>query len=243
MKVACEGEVFVNGVARQCGERATIHYHVTTRDPKGGSPNRVEMHRCVRCADEHARRSKAAGEAWARLNAPANGAGEVAVVDVVAPTTPADTARLVHAALYGSEPVAHPYAPPDATTSPPDAHRCTTCGHHETDRYHTHVIERARALRELELEDVREVVADPRAAAPRRPDETAPTPVVPAMHPEAFRRAFEDEHRRALDALLRACVKAAVEDGAQLPAAVHAAMVHANDVAGRMPAAWTGGGR
>ncbi len=162
----CEGETTRNGLRVQCGRPATVHWSKPVTKP-GRSPAFEQHHYCDDCAT-------VAQKAWG-LTAVADAKqliqdGRTAAAAALdengddLPLSEAERGRLTHAAIYGPNPVAHPYEPPTFAATNPTTWRCLRCGHPEDDRYHTHVMERARAARERALEGTAELVADPTAS-------------------------------------------------------------------------------
>lgn len=89
----CEGEKFVNGLARQCGAPATVHLTHVAR-PEGRSPQMLQRHYCTDCGGAALERATLRREAHSPLEECS------ASFDPPAPTTPAAEPAGVRAAPF-----------------------------------------------------------------------------------------------------------------------------------------------
>jgi hypothetical protein len=214
--VICEAETFRNNLPTPCGERANVHLTVVTK--RDGQPVHATRHLCDRHAEEAIERQ--------RVNTKR--------VEFDPDLSRARCADLAHAALYGPNPLAHPYEPPTNTAAPVESWRCMACGKPEDDRYHTHMIHRRTEAAAQARQASAEVVEDPRACLRAVDGARALLVSVPFEGPHGLgeatprdvgraglerERAAERGYVRSLEALADAC-RGALNEGTGLTGSV-----------------------
>ena len=220
----CEAMVFADGKSEPCGAPATVHM---TWPARAGAPAR-HQHFCV----AHAR--------VARVDELMTAARDTG------PEADHARATLSHAAIYGLEPLAHPYAPPGLLRAASEL-RCITCGQPEESPYHTHMIHRRVEAEMAQRQGAYPVVEDPRAClravdaaraaaptgdvardtAPISPTPTEPTPTERGKSGLERERAAERGYLIALEGLAEACRAALNGNGLTGPVTPALALVDA----------------